>query len=433
MWLAALLLAVAADEPSWPPAFSVEETTFVADRTSGPRSMRASVSAKVFVDGSRSRREWRLDGQRPLVFLFDAAIGRRIALDDGGRAYRETALEPSGPFPPVLAPERWMSVTRRRPGRPVIEHLSRELIEGQECDHSRARYPPVPPSNVFPAIGASVDDLWTSVATALPVRLVMVYGATGEYKDTVEWRNLRIEPQPASLFEVPEGYARSPDLFFAGADQEGRVLKAVDDEVRPMRPIDRAICNPPPLINVEGAGNRVFRSVGRLRASQTCLVGPEVEFEGWRVLPVSPPKGDATDELPLCDPDLGARVSSRRGRALSGCWSVGTFGERGRVAAVEFEGMPRLAAIVADIEGALVFEDLEGNTVDRGSVWRVDDGGVLQHDGFGLLFALEQEWTGALRLGVEWWGGEGADLSVLQPEGDRFLTPVTGYRYNGGH
>ncbi|MED5019808.1 hypothetical protein P9847_21180 [Paenibacillus chibensis] len=97
----------------------------------------------------------------------------------------------------------------------------------------------------------------------------------------------------------------------------------------------------------------------------------------------------------------------------------------GIVKFVQGSGKP-LASLVLVDRGSMVFQDFVGSN-DPYSTWRVDDGGEMGPELFHLIFASSSK--AGYALGVEWYGAEGTNLSVIQQKGTKFRVVTEAGRY----
>ena len=91
------------------------------------------------------------------------------------------------------------------PGEIERTLIGRESVNGRDADKYKIVYEAADQKEtVFQ---------WIDLVTGIPIKTESENGSW-----SMEYRNLKIEAQPASLFEVPEGYQNmSPDSMMAGA------------------------------------------------------------------------------------------------------------------------------------------------------------------------------------------------------------------------
>jgi hypothetical protein len=98
-----------------------------------------------------------------------------------------------------------------------------------------------------------------------------------------------------------------------------------------------------------------------------------------------------------------------------------------RIAAVTYEGMPPLAALVVWRRDSLLSARYPGGTEDTESVWRVDDEGEFHGCALGFIAAFRS--AHGIELAHSWAGEEGESDVLLQQSGDTLHSIVDGYRY----
>ncbi|MDR0268199.1 hypothetical protein [Paenibacillus sp.] len=86
----------------------------------------------------------------------------------------------------------------------------------------------------------------------------------------------------------------------------------------------------------------------------------------------------------------------------------------------------QLASLVLVDKNGMVFQDFIGYD-DSQSAWRVDDDGQISAHDFNLWFVSYSK--AGYALGLEWYGEEGTNLSVIQQKGSKFRVVQEGGRY----
>jgi hypothetical protein len=300
-----------------------------------------------------------------------------------------------------------------------------------------------------------VTTLWVSKKTGLPLLMKNVWG-DGAYTARTEWSNVLPGPQPAALFETPTGFinvTEMQDTVFAFANRTGQKLMGLDPLPHPER-ITRALCEGNRLLetrftadqkgdpkkdlgressynfdNMSGQVFRVERDPGEDDGS--CFLAPGAFLAPRHLVPFARRIVEAAAK-DACGAATSGRLAEAKGRPVKGCRPLYNIEGYGRFLAVEYElkGKDALAALVLENKDRLIFEDLPGNP-DGGeeSVWRVDDGGVFDPDGFEVLFVLATQDGSQIEIGYSWLGGEGASLNLIRSSGGKFVEVKNGYRY----
>jgi hypothetical protein len=101
--------------------------------------------------------------------------------------------------------------------------------------------------------------------------------------------------------------------------------------------------------------------------------------------------------------------------------------DSGRIAAVQYLGMPPLAALVVTRGDSLFSARYVGGTKDTESVWRVDDEGEFEGCSLGFIAAFRS--AHGIELAQSWAGEEGESDVLLQQSADTLVSIVDGYRY----
>ena len=142
---------------------------------------------RIAVDGGKTRSEMILpataDGEagvNRVIVIARPDLGQFYMVIPGLRTYSEQSLEASkSPLSAATDPTAG------------AERLDAEMVRGQLCTKYRMTQQ-----------GATML-MWVSQANSLPVRM-----AAGDGSQTMDFDNVQVGPQPASLFEVPSGYAK---------------------------------------------------------------------------------------------------------------------------------------------------------------------------------------------------------------------------------
>ncbi len=123
-----------------------------------------------------------------LITIGRQDLGRAWILLPGLKRYREISLKEMGTrklfFEPT--PEQ------------ILEKLGTETVEGYRCRKMRVRNTVEGPQGPVEAI----STVWVSKGFPVPLRTLSDRGTLTEY------RHIEEGPQPAALFELPEGYTK---------------------------------------------------------------------------------------------------------------------------------------------------------------------------------------------------------------------------------
>lgn len=203
MLLTVLVLLAAAPGPAVSPSaggspreYSVEIRSYFAGAP-GPGGFTGVT--KVFVGGPDRTR---LEGYDEAGQLLSIAVHRLdrnavYTIRTSERTYREqpaSELMAAGDVPVPFTLASYQDKVRR--GVVTLSPDGHDTVAGQPCDKYTIVYTRVP--------AAKAMHLWVSTLTGLTVQYALGDGL----RTRKEWTNLRIGPQPASLFEVPAGYKK---------------------------------------------------------------------------------------------------------------------------------------------------------------------------------------------------------------------------------
>jgi hypothetical protein len=161
----------------------------------------------------------------------------------------------------------------------------------------------------------------------------------------------------------------------------------------------------------------------RLPEHEACFLASDAFAKSLTVVPVvSLTRRSWPPETPACNPSLTKEIASRRKRAAARCWAIAESPAQAgiQVALVEFarQGKDALASLVVVDGRTTVFADHQGDASRTDSVWRVDDGGVLNPAQFRVVFLARRgvAWV----VAVSWQAPEGESLMLSESDGDTF-------------
>ncbi|BFH60816.1 MULTISPECIES: hypothetical protein [Paenibacillus] len=176
------------------------------------------------------------------------------------------------------------------------------------------------------------------------------------------------------------------------------------------------------FINDEGELFKVKNAANKLSSDASVLLATKNAFQGHTFLSLKTVhKGKFSSKTVQA-------IEKAKNRKVVNHGLVATTASGAEIGLVEFAkggGKPLASLVLAD-KNLLLFEDFIGNN-DSQSTWRVDDGGEISAENFGLLFVSRSK-TG-YALGVEWYGPEGTNLTVLQQKGSKFRVVTENGRY----
>jgi len=164
------------------------------------RNGRTQQTSKICVAGQKMRMEMpHPSGRGSLVTI--VRQDRRVVwmVFPEQKLYREVTLDASD-----LA-----AMPREIKDDQVIEELGRETVAGYSCRKVKVRTK----VTVMGRTIESTSTVWTSPKLGLPLRSEHESGTVTELKDITEGR------QPADLFEIPVGFAKTESMFPGLLDQ----------------------------------------------------------------------------------------------------------------------------------------------------------------------------------------------------------------------
>lgn len=173
--------------------------SFSADQIFTPRDTGRKIVSHCYFAPGKFRAEMKAPSRMggSLVTIGRQDLGKAWILFPGMKRYREISLERLGAdklyFKP--APDQ------------VLEKLGAETVEGYHCQKMKVRKTADGPNGPV----ETTLTVWVSRSFPVPLRTLSEHG------DLTEYRNIKEGPQPASLFDLPEGYTKmASGLSFAG-------------------------------------------------------------------------------------------------------------------------------------------------------------------------------------------------------------------------
>ena len=193
--------------------------------------------------------------------------------------------------------------------------------------------------------------------------------------------------------------------------------------------------------NFDQRGGQRLRVVGgRAPADASCLLTTQAFLAGKRFLSFKQEK-----KAIACDSQTTSQLGTAGRRGVHFCRQFAAAAPSGQLLAVEFDrrGNDLLAGIVLKMGDQLFIHQLPAKyDQDNVTGWRVgDQGHLFNYDQnasfldlevvnvFRPLFALKDEATGAVALGIQWAGEEGLSLMLLSTSREKLEEAAKGYRY----
>jgi hypothetical protein len=160
-----------------------------------------------------------------------------------------------------------------------------------------------------------------------------------------------------------------------------------------------------------------------LAEHEACFLASDAFAKSLTVIPVvSPTQKSWPPETAACNASQTNDIASRRHRPVAHCWAIAESRSTPllQVLLIEFarQGKDALASLVVVDGRTTVFADQQGDASRTDAVWRVSDGGVLQPEGFRVVFLAKR--AGRLVLAVHWQAEEGSVLMLFESIGDTF-------------
>ena len=164
----------------------------VVTRKVGPPT---PMTMKVYVDGNKRRTEREGNGGNIIILRGD--LGKRYILTPGTKTYVEAPLDPRM----LESPNDWA----KRMGL-VHEKVGTEEINGEACDKYQYSSNPKKMANgqnnpAMPAARAMTGFIWVGQTTHMLVK-------SENAGSTAEWKNIKVGPPDASVFELPADYKK---------------------------------------------------------------------------------------------------------------------------------------------------------------------------------------------------------------------------------
>ena len=155
---------------------------------------------KIYVSGDWHRVEAYVDGKLRSIQISRPDRNLVYVVNEPRRTYEETSfaeLKAAG-WSPRGHPSIEEYREEAQKGKLVLTPLGSEPINGQDCAKFSITYGKGPPQFLF----------WVSAATGLPVLQTIQRSRNSR----IEWSDLKVGPQPAVLFESPQGYKKLRSL-----------------------------------------------------------------------------------------------------------------------------------------------------------------------------------------------------------------------------
>ena len=154
-----------------------------------------AITMKRFIDHGRSRTEMTSDGQSFVMMEMGDEKGTTYMLmPDEKRAMKQSAKGMAEASKAAGdATKKAQEAKSAPPPEIQAEDLGDETLDGHAVKKVRMKY------------GKDAQEVmgWFDKGTGAPVRME---STTEGKKSVIEWKNRKVEPQPAELFAVPKGY-----------------------------------------------------------------------------------------------------------------------------------------------------------------------------------------------------------------------------------
>jgi hypothetical protein len=162
----------------------------VVTRKAGPST---PMTVKVYVDGNKRRTDQEASGGNIVILRGD--LSKRYLLTPTSKTYVEGPLDPRM----LESPTEWA----KRMGI-VHEKVGTEDVNGEPCDKYRYSLDSKNGQNkpTMPAMHPVTGFIWVGQTTHLLVK-------SENAGSTAEWKNIKLGPPDASLFELPPDYKKS--------------------------------------------------------------------------------------------------------------------------------------------------------------------------------------------------------------------------------
>ena len=160
--------------------------------------------------------------------------------------------------------------------------------------------------------------------------------------------------------------------------------------------------------NFANTAGAVFRISGKVSADATCVLADESFVREATALPLKRPADDAR-----CPKARYPDFQADKGRPVVGCWPIAESTAGARIALIEFERRltDALASLVVMDGDRRIYVDYPAQFKSPGEdLWRVDDGGEINPEGFKVVFLLKR--GSSYLFAVDWGGAEGSALSL---------------------
>jgi hypothetical protein len=194
----------------------------VVTRKVGPPT---PMTLKVYADGNKRRTEREGNGGNIIILRGD--LSKRYVLTPGNKTYMEAPLDPRM----LEAPNDWA----KRMGL-IHEKVGTEDINGEVCDKYQYSSDPKKTANgqnnpAMPTARAMTGFIWVGQTTHMLVK-------SENAGSTAEWKNIKVGPPDASLFELPADYKKleAGKQFFNRPGQKPEEQKSEEQKSEEQKP-----------------------------------------------------------------------------------------------------------------------------------------------------------------------------------------------------
>lgn len=169
---------------------------YAGDMVSLDEAGKVENTSRLFFSGGKVRVEVPAqEGMGPMVLILRPDRKVQWIIDEAAKTYFEQPLDDAAPLSPATRMGMGESTVKEEP-------LGTEKVNGYATHKKRV----TTTSRIMGHAQTTVSTVWTADEFDVPLR------ERDETGETEEFRNIKVGTQPAALFEVPKGYARSKGM-----------------------------------------------------------------------------------------------------------------------------------------------------------------------------------------------------------------------------
>ncbi|WP_156925282.1 DUF4412 domain-containing protein [Nitratidesulfovibrio termitidis] len=169
---------------------------YAGDMVSLDEAGKVENTSRLFFSGGKVRVEVPAqEGMGPMVLILRPDRKVQWIIDEAAKTYFEQPLDDAAPLNPSMHMPMGDSTVKEEP-------LGAETVNGYVTHKKRV----TTTSRIMGHAQTTVSTVWTADEFDVPLR------ERDETGETEEFRNIKVGTQPAALFEVPKGYARSKGM-----------------------------------------------------------------------------------------------------------------------------------------------------------------------------------------------------------------------------